>query len=103
MMKAISSMTSAPAAIRPGHFGAAHAAFGDQEFLDRVAQVVGPVKQHAVRFRQALPNMLGHAHARDAFSMAPLSSLCAQFFHGRDIELLVNTHDTAWDRDGDRR
>ena len=46
-----------------------------------------------MRFRQALANMLGHAHPERLFYGAAFQ-LRAQIVHGRDIELLVNTQDT---------
>jgi hypothetical protein len=63
-----------------------------RKLLYRIAQVVSAVEQQAVRFRQALADVLRHTLAKRFFDGAVLQ-LRAQFFHRRDIELLINPQD----------
>ena len=92
MTKASSSMTSTRRRTSPTTSARFTRQAPRRNSSTAASEIIRPVQQHGMGLGQALPDMLGHAQAQTPFDLAAFQ-LFAQFFHGRDAELLVDALD----------
>jgi hypothetical protein len=64
----------------------------EQEFLKRRPKIVRSIDQHSVRLREALPNVLRHAHAKHVSNLAGCQFVLEDVYLV-DAEFLINPQD----------